>query len=240
MRKWIVCFVGLFWVGCLSAEDQVHILCYHTFLGKPKVYTDFSIAEFRQQVQTIKSHGYRFVTLQEVLGKSVKGPKNVMLVLDDGNASAYRAYEDVLKPSGIKAVFAIYPGIINKVHYAMKWEQVVALKKDGNDIVSHGYFHEFLNDKLKTARPKDFDKEAVLSKKILESKVGISVVSYVYPFGVVTTSGKTLLKASGYRYAFSLVQKPMLLPIERNADLLDLPRYMVTRQNAKSIIGLLK
>ncbi len=230
----LIAYFGLSFT--LFAADQVRVLCYHTFLGRPKVYTDFSMSEFRHHVSVIKQKGYRFVTLSEVLHRSVKGSRNVMLVLDDGNVSALHAYEQVLKPLGIHAVFAVYPGIISKVHYAMRWDDVLSLKKSGNDVVSHGYFHEYLNAKLQDTRPKDFLNEVVKSKKVLEEKLGTPVVTYVYPFGVVTDVGRRALAEHQYRYAFSLVQKPMALPIEKNPDLLNLPRYMLTRSNAATIL----
>jgi peptidoglycan/xylan/chitin deacetylase (PgdA/CDA1 family) len=223
---------------CVSVygDGSALVLCYHTFLGRPAVYTDFSIDEFRHHIDVIQSRGYRFISMKEALSNSITGDKNVVLVLDDGNASAYRAYQAVLKPRKIKAVFAIYPGIINRASYAMTWDDVSSLHKDGNDIVSHGYFHEYLNQKLKDSRPKDFDKETQLSKKIIEGKLGGTLVTYVYPFGLVTDVGRASLKRDGYLYGFSLIQSPMLLPIKRNGDLLSLPRYMMTRSNAASIL----
>jgi peptidoglycan/xylan/chitin deacetylase (PgdA/CDA1 family) len=229
----------LFQSQLVFAQGQVLVLCYHTFLGKKSIPYDFSIDEFRQQIQTIRMKGYRFITLKEAASTSIKGSKNILLIIDDGHKSAFKAYNEVLKPYNIKAVFAIYPGVINKASYMMTWDQVLQLKKDGNEIVSHGYYHEFLNDKLKTERPKDFENELKRSKLVIEEKIKDTVITYVYPFGVVTDVGRAGLTQYGYQYAFSLIQKPMLLPIQKNPDLLALPRYMLTRGNAKSIMGML-
>ncbi|NBV42312.1 hypothetical protein EBR96_06040, partial [bacterium] len=130
-----------------ETTGNVTILCYHTFLGKPKIVTDFSIAEFADQIDTLRKKGYQFVTFDQMKKGQING-KSVLLVIDDGNISAYSAYEQVLKPRHIKAMFAIYPGIVNRVKFAMTWDQVRQLVADGNEIASHGYFHEFLNKDL--------------------------------------------------------------------------------------------
>lgn len=236
LYRFVVFLCLLLSAQVVFAQGQAVVLCYHTFVGKKGAY-DFSVDEFQKQIQTIRSKGYRFITLKDATSPSIQGSKNVMVIIDDGHQSAFEAYNQVLKPQKIKAVFAIYPGVINKKNF-MTWEQIQQLKTEGNEIVSHGYYHEFLNDKLKNNRPKDFENELKKSKVVIEEKVGVPVVTYVYPFGLVTQTGRSGLAQHGYKYAFSLVQKPMLLPIQKNPDLLSLPRYMMTRPSATWIMRL--
>ncbi|NBV83311.1 polysaccharide deacetylase family protein [bacterium] len=226
-------------LGVTVHAAQVHILCYHTFLAKPTIDTDFSIAEFDGHITTLESKGYRFRTFAEMRAGKVTGDRNVLLVIDDGNRSAYDAYETVLKPRKITALFAIYPGVISTRKFAMTWDQLRDLKANGNEFASHGYFHEFLNQKLKDSRPADFDKEAVLSKQILERELQVPIDIYVYPFGICTVEGKELLKASGYRYAMTIRSKVTQVPLPQNPNPLQLPRTMMTRATAKSSIGAL-
>ena len=215
---------------------KAYILCYHTFLGKPSVFTDFSISEFSEQISTLKKNGFRFITLKQLEAKQYEGSKNVLIILDDGNKTSYQAYKNVLKPLNIKPVFAIYPNVIGKVHYAMTWDQLKEVQKEGCEVSSHGYFHLYLKSEFAQKDPKGFAKEIVTSKKVLEEKLGISVPYFVYPFGVLSPEAKTLLKQSGYRYAFSLKAKPVEIEKE---DYYDMPRYMLTRSTAKSIMSTL-
>ncbi len=218
---------------------QVHILCYHTFLGNPKIDTDFSTTEFESHIRIMENKGYRFRRFSEMRAGTVTGDRNILLVIDDGNQSAYTAAISVLKPRHIPALFAIYPGIINTRKFAMTWAQLRELKDGGNEFASHGYFHEFLNQKLKDKRPADFDKEAVLSKRILEKELGIPIDVYIYPFGVCTVEGKELLKSAGYRYAMTIRSRVTKLPLSQNPNPLELPRTMITRATAKSALSAL-
>jgi peptidoglycan/xylan/chitin deacetylase (PgdA/CDA1 family) len=236
-QVWIGLLVGMMLSVSLSAA-QVNILCYHTFLGHPNVDTDFSVAEFETQIASLQKKGFHFVTFQQMRAGSVQGTRNVFLVIDDGNISAYSAYTAVLKPRKIKAMFAIYPGIVaGHRSFAMTWDQLKQLKKDGNEFASHGYFHEFLNDKLKATRPNEFDNEVILSKSMLEKELGIPIDVYVYPFGVCTTVGKRALKTHGYSFAMTIISRPTLLPLSANPNPLELPRTMLTRATAAGVIS---
>ena len=221
------------------ASGKVYILCYHTFLGKSKICTDFSIPEFRAQMITLQQEGFRFVQWKEVLQNRVQGSKNILVMIDDGNISTNAAYHRVLKPLGIKPMLALYPGILNTRKFALTWSQIKVMQQDGCEVASHGYFHEYFTQKFHDEHPKDFDNEFYLSKSILESRLGLKINEIVYPFGISSDIATQTLKSAGYRYGFSLRQSPLSVPIPP-AEALDLPRYMVTRgQGATAIFGML-
>jgi peptidoglycan/xylan/chitin deacetylase (PgdA/CDA1 family) len=218
------------------ANNEVTVLCYHTFLGKKNIPTDFSLEEFKQHMTTLRSAGYAFLTLEAVIAGQVSGSRNRLMTFDDGHATAVTAYEQELAPWKLPAVFAIYPGTIEHGG-AMSWQQLRTLVAvPGNAIVSHGYWHEKLLDKFAQKKPKLFVDEIEKSKKVLQDKLGITVTSFVYPYGVISASAKEQLKKSGYLFAFGLVQKPLQIPLEKNPDLLALPRWMMTRPIADRII----
>ncbi len=211
---------------------QVSVLCYHTFLGKPKIYTDFSLTELKQHIDTLQSHHMRFLTQEQFDSGHYTGTKNVLIIIDDGNISGYKAYQSVLKPAHIQPIFAIYPNIISHVGYAMTWDQLRELLVDHCGMACHGFYHLFLTEKFAQKDPKGFNQEIVRSKQILENKLGIKINYFVYPFGVVSPVAKTTIQKTGYRYAFSLKAKPT----EIHEDPFDMPRYMMTRSMAKSIL----
>jgi len=214
-------------------QAKAYILCYHTFLGKPKVFTDFSIQEFEQHIHLLKKNGFSFITLKQLKQKQYQGNKNVVLIIDDGNKTAYEAYYRVLKPLGIKPVFAIYPNVINKAKYAMTWVQLKTLVREGCEIGAHGFYHLYLKSEFAIKDPKGFEKEIVHSKQVLEKELGIGITDFIYPFGVKSPEAVTLLKKSGYTHAYSLKVKPVELDKE---DVYDMPRYMLTRSMASSIL----
>lgn len=220
----------------MAVEKSVFVLCYHTFIGKKNIATDFSISEFQNQIHRLREGGIRIVSLDQIQKGEISGTRNVLIMFDDGNITAYRAYTEVLKPASLKAVFAIYPGIIGRVSYAMTWPQVREVYQDGNAVMSHGFFHMYLTDRFAAEKPKEFEDEFHRSKQVLEKELGVSMNAFVYPFGIVSDSAKACLRQDRYSHAYGLTQKPLQIPLSKNPDALDLPRYMLTRGNAEGVI----
>ncbi len=213
-----------------SAGAEVYVLCYHSFLGRPRVSYDFSLEELKSQLELLRGRGFRFVSLGDLYSGNVTGPKNILVTIDDGNHSVYKAYFDVFKPMGIRPLLAIYPNIIGKKDYALTWEQLKRLSAEGCDIAAHGYYHLKINQKLYDTQRADFNREISTSKKVLEEKLGISVTSFAYPFGLNSQVGEKALRSAGYKVAFTIVNNPVKTPLVKNPDLMRLPRYMLTRQ----------
>ena len=209
------------------------MLCYHTFLGNKRFGGDISMQEFRSQMDFFQSKGFHFISYADLLKGSVTGTQNLLLIIDDGNQSAYPAYKEILKPRHIKPMFAIYPSIIGKKSYALTWEQLEELSKDGCDIAAHGYYHELMNQKFYDKDKKGFLKEIYDSKETLEKKLNIKVTAYVYPNGVRCDIAKKTLKEAGYSYAFTINWGPILSPLSLNKDPYELPRYMIWRDHEK-------
>jgi peptidoglycan/xylan/chitin deacetylase (PgdA/CDA1 family) len=235
MKKWILLLLFLPF-PLMAVEKSAFVLCYHTFIGKKNISTDFSVAEFSDQIRRLRAGGIRIVSLDQIQKGQISGTRNALIMFDDGNITAYRAYTEVLKPEKLPAVFAVYPGIIGRLSYAMTWDQLREVHAAGNGVVVHGFFHMYLTDKFAQEKPKEFEDEFRRSKHVLEREMGVSMNAFVYPFGIVSASGKSQLKKEGYTYAYGLTQRPLLVPLSRNADLLDLPRYMLTRSNADAVI----
>ncbi len=216
---------------------DVQVLCYHSFLGKKNVDYDFSIQDLRHHLTTLKNNGFRFITLGEFVQGNAKGGKNVLVSIDDGNHSVYDAYREVFKPMGIKPVLAIYPNIIDRQKYAMTWAQLKELSDDGCDIAAHGFFHLKINKKLHDSDYRSFQGEIFKSKDTLEKRLGRKVDTFIYPFGLYTEITADYLKKAGYKYAFTIERNIVRMPLERNANILRLPRYMITRSNWKASIA---
>lgn len=217
-----------------SALGTVYVLCYHSFQGRK---TDYDVApeEFHKQMAEIRSLGYTFVRTEDVLSGRVSGDRNVWLTIDDGNESVQTVYDRTLKKFGIKPLLFIYPAIIGRVPYALKYNQLEALVEDGSSIGAHGFYHLFLNEKQYRKDKKEFMKEIYESGETLEKKLGVDVVLFAYPFGVYSDLARDEIRKAGYRYSFTIDQGPVQLPLERNAEPLKLPRYLVTKTSWKNV-----
>jgi peptidoglycan/xylan/chitin deacetylase (PgdA/CDA1 family) len=228
----LVCSLSLIGWNCAQAADQkVFVLCYHSFLGNKRFAGDVSMQELREQMDFFKDKGFQFVSFSDILKGTVKGSHNILIVIDDGNESVYRAYHDIFKPRNIKPVLAIYPSIIGKKSYALTWEQLKGLSQNGCEIASHGYYHLLLNQKLYDKDKAALIKEINDSKEVLEKRLNLKILAMVYPNGVRSDITKKILKEAGYSCAFTIKWGPLLSPLSINKDPFELPRYMIYQNN---------
>ncbi len=215
----------------VAAQASVNVLCYHTFLDKKKMdpYC-FTIEELSSQIAQLKSQGFRFVSIGDVVSGRITGSKNVLVTIDDGNRSVYEAFLKVFRPNGIRPLLGIYPNIIDKKKYALTWDQLTFLANNGCDIAAHGYFHLKINQKLYDTSRREFNMEIYKSKQVLEEKLNRRITVFLYPFGLRTDVAVKALQDAGYRYAFTIKRGRIDLPVAAGGDgLFELPRYMVTR-----------
>lgn len=226
----------VFFALTVSARAELYVLCYHSFLGKTNVPYDFSIEELRAHLEYFKKSGFTFVSYSDLLSGNITGKKNILVTVDDGNHSVYKAYHEVFKPMGIKPLLSIYPNIIGKKEYAMNWTQLKSLVAEGCEIAAHGYFHLKLNKQLFQEKHRDFLQEVTKSKKVLEEKLGVTVTSFVYPFGLAIEETEKALRDAGYKTGFTIVSKSVRIPLSANGNNYKLPRFMLTRPLAKSNI----
>ncbi len=224
-----LCFAG--WSDARAADQKVFVLCYHSFLGNKPFPSDLPLEEFHSQMILLRSKGFRFVSYSDLLKGTVTGTRNILVVIDDGNRSLLEAYRQSMKPLGIKPLLAIYPNIIGKKSYALTWEELKELVRDGCDIAAHGYYHMLMNQKFYDKDKAEFIHEITGSKALLEKNLGIKISAFVYPNGVRSDITKKTLKDSGYAYAFTINWGTVLSPLNLNKDPLELPRYMVLKNN---------
>lgn len=240
MKKnlFILIFTMLF--SPLMAESKVFVLAFHTFLGNEKIDLDIDVNTLRQELQNLKNQGFTFVTMEQIKENKISGNKNLLMTIDDGHKTTVKAFYEVLKPMGIKPMIAIYPSIIGVSKSFMTWEEVNRLSKEGVYIAAHGYKHLMINQKLYNKNKQEFEDEIFKSKKILEEKTGKKIDTFVYPYGVRSDITKEYLRKAGYKMAFTINWGTLTLPIEKNKDLMELPRYMFTKKEWQNEVNIIK
>jgi len=231
----IVIFALLSITAAYASDASISILCYHAFLDRKDPY---SLTEevLKEQLEALKSNGFTFISMEDIKQKRVKGNKNILVTIDDGNKSTYPAYFNVMKPLGIKPVLGIYPAIIGKTSYALTWEQLKELSDEGCYIAAHGYNHLYLHEKAWKESPEKVKREIYRPKKVLQERLNIVIDSYVYPFG--SKSDRTIeeLQKAGYKYAFTIVGKGTAVPAENSFEI---PRFLLTKGNIKSTTAMI-
>ncbi len=224
----------------LYSQGKVYVLCYHTFLDKSGVPTDFSVTTFKAQMNKIKNLGFKFVSWKEIESGKVSGNNNVLITIDDGNKTVLKAWNEVLKPMGITPVLFLYPGVLNKAHYAMKYDQVKDLLVQGAELGVHGYYHEYVGQKLYDKNPTDFWREIKTAKSTLEKNIPYTFTLYAYPFGFYDDLTVDSVRKTQYTYAFKLGEVPLTLPLKGGREDFLIPRFLMTKGSWNHVYNLMK
>lgn len=135
----------------------IAVLCYHDVTDAPHpVYKAFTVSPetLRAQIRNLKSAGWSFLSLSELLSYREKPrelpPKTAVLTFDDGYRSFPEQVMPILKDEGVKATLAVVTSYIDSPPAdqppMMTWEQV--READGSgfvEIVSHTRdLHDFV------------------------------------------------------------------------------------------------
>ena len=184
------------------------VLMYHDIKLMPVNSFDVTIKDFRQQLQWLKSAGYKTLSMEEFIAciqENREFPqKSILITFDDGYEGAYLYAVPELKSRDMKATFFINPWYIGKIaknYPYMKEEQI----KDIADnplfsIESHTTKHFHL-DKLDSEKQLN---EFVESKEYIENLIGHQVQAVSYPFGDYNAEVIDNAKKAGYEVAFAI------------------------------------
>jgi len=226
--------------GSAAARESSEfvILDYHTFLGDGKSNIDFSLEELAAQLDRLSADGFRFVRLEDALAGRIEGKANVVVTIDDGNHSVYKACKEVFEPRGIKPYLFVYPAIVeNRVRYALTADQLAELAADGCGIGAHGYNHSSLSEEAWAKDYVQYGRELRLPGPALRRLTGVAPTAYAYPFGIKSARAAAALPGYGYEYAF--VADDFLHPVRPGDPALDrmaLPRTIMYRYNRGIVI----
>lgn len=192
-------------IGVFSNGYQVvPIISYHRF-GEGKGRLSVSREQFIEQMEFLKHHRYRPITLQDLNAflraeKSIP-MRSVVLTIDDGYQSVYEIAFPILVKYGYPATVFVYTDYIGMG--GLTWQQMKEMEATGLfSFQAHSKTHANLNVRSKfesiqqyQARLRD---EVRLPVKKLEKKMNINVVGYAYPFGAVNRMVVDELKKGGY------------------------------------------
>ncbi len=158
---------------------------------------------FEEQIITLKQAGYTFVTPAEIYGSNnIKTSKPIILTFDDGYADFYTDVFPILKKHNAKAISYIVFNFIGRQNY-MTQQQINEISKSGLvEFGSHTMNHAWLPG----SNIENIEHELTQSKSSLEQLLGVSVVSFAYPYGVSDAEVTNLVKKAGYLNAVTTEQ----------------------------------
>jgi peptidoglycan/xylan/chitin deacetylase (PgdA/CDA1 family) len=169
-----------------ATKPAVPILMYHSISPEeeyvhPYYRINTSPAVFADQMRYLGEQGYRTISLQELHDKAPHA-KNVVLTFDDGYADFYTSAFPVLQRYGFTATVFLPTNYIGSESFNRKntltWPQVAELQRSDISFGSHTHTHP----QLRNLSRAEVRRELVLSKEILENKLGRSVTLFSYPY----------------------------------------------------------
>lgn len=214
------------------SKSYVPVLIYHHLDPNISDYETVKPSDFEAQMSYLHKAGYHTITVSELetfvrTGKRLPS-KPILLTFDDGYESNYQYAYPILKKYRMKATIFVIAERMG--HQDLKlprltWEQCKEMYDSGFvDIQSHSYdLHSKVKDengkpapaaltRIKGKDGKLETKEAyearvkadfILSKTLIEQKVGNHVTSFCFPFGAYNDDLVRLLKEVGFTTAFT-------------------------------------
>jgi len=201
-----------------EGELLVPVFVYH-FVGRETLERNgrsvsrFNVtaADFEAQLALLQALGYHPVTVGEIAaaldGKATLPERPVALTFDDGWQEQYDVAFPILQRYGMRATFFVNTSFIGYPRF-MTWEELAEMRDAGMEIASHGRKH--IN--LASADDRDAWREIAWSRERLEEELGLTVVSFAYPYGGYRRGLPAMLERAGYQIAVGLGASPVVRP----------------------------
>lgn len=160
---------------------------------------------FESQIKTLKENGYTFITTRD-LGEAIENNKplpnkSIVITFDDGHWDNATDVLPILKKYHARATFYLIPGFINNSDFLSDKQVREIINSKIIEIGAHTVHHVSLKEKLAPL----VTYEILESKRMLENKYGISVVSFAYPNGAFDNQAIETVKKSGFTTAVSTI-----------------------------------
>jgi len=206
-----------------SNDNGVLSLMYHRFNENKYTSTNIRMEVFSQQMEIIKSLGFKFYDPKLFLDElnKPKDEKKILITIDDGFKSFYDEAWPYLKKNNIPFILFISTEPVGKFGY-MTWEEIKEIdnSKIGN-IGHHSHTHEYLIDMTE----KEFENDINTATKIFQNKLGYVPSIFSYPFGEYSLYMKNYISKQ-FKVAFG--QHSGIIDI--NKDKFELPRFPINEK----------
>ncbi|MCY4437647.1 MAG: polysaccharide deacetylase family protein [Chloroflexi bacterium] len=159
---------------------------------------------FEAQLVGMLAAGYRPLSLHSALkglmGEAELPDMPIVLTFDDGWRIQYDVVFPVLKQYKVPATFFVMPGFHERQDGYMDWDQLTDIADFGMEVESHTLNHA----DLPRLAVKDWGAvlaEVVISKQLLEERVGGTPRYFDYPLGYQNEQIRQVVQAAGYEAA---------------------------------------
>ncbi len=207
MKKLIV-FILIFFLVSIASAEQIPILMYHNIQiapkGARKVAKDLFCPPpyFWSHLLYIQQAGYQTVTFKDVRNHRFADKKKIILTFDDGLASQWDAYDELLKRNMVGVFFPVLRTTERNKKY-LSSDLLKIMARTGMEIGSHTMTHPVLS----RISLKKVEYEVKESKLALEKITGKEVITLCYPYGRYNNKVMQIAESAGYQYARTTNEK---------------------------------
>ncbi len=230
--SWLIAVVVLFFGVAFSVRyhwwkpaisySQPRILMYHMVCeqkpGQKFKGLRVTPERFEQQIRYLKTKGWHFVTMSELMASSAHQDKTVAITFDDGYEDNYLNAYPILKKYGAKATLYLVVDrhdrdwSVNKKAHHNSGELARETKLSDEQIaemIASGVFelgaHTLTHVNLSKADTALKTREIANSKSQLQDHFAIQVNSFAYPFGIYDQQDVAIAAQSGYTSSVTTV-----------------------------------
>jgi peptidoglycan/xylan/chitin deacetylase (PgdA/CDA1 family) len=199
VKRWVaLSLLLLLAYAGLGRAYSTPILMYHHVDERWQEWKlSVSPASFARQMEFLKAHRYRVLSLGEYVDLLRSGrpipKKSVVITFDDGYDNNFTEAFPVLKKMEFPATIFIQVDGVGRKGY-MTWDDITILLENGIEIGSHTMHHGFLPD-LSDA---DMRKEIYESKAVLENQLQRPITLFSYPGGGFNAEARQHVIDAGY------------------------------------------
>jgi len=182
----------------------VPIILYHR-IGKSPIDSQYYVPpeKFEEQMKLLHDWEYTVIPVETLVNAIAEGadlpPRPVIITFDDGDISVYETAFPILQKYGLTGVVYIVNNYMGTEGY-MSAEQIKELVAAGWEVGSHSRSHRDLT-KLEPAVQRA---EVVEAREVLQEVLGVPVLTFAYPFGIMNPSVGSYVHFAGYIAAMGL------------------------------------
>lgn len=184
---------------------RLPILMYHALSREPaRERYVLPERQFRSQLDCIREHGRRGISLARALAAPQQTDDAVVLTFDDGHRSDIETVLPMLEAYGCSATFFITTARTGTSNEWMDWDDLRSLVDAGMDVQVHGHSHAFMTD----LDDEELNRELALPMQLMQEHLGHPVTTLSFPGGRHDAGSVRHARALGYRALCTSIPGP--------------------------------
>jgi peptidoglycan/xylan/chitin deacetylase (PgdA/CDA1 family) len=188
-------------------------LLYHRFEDRPAELVT-TPNDFRAQMKALKDNGISVISMQDLLawrkGEKAIPSKSAVITIDDEWNSQYYVAWPILKEFGYPFTLFVYTQWVNTGGKSTTWAQLAEMRDSGADIEAHTVSH---HDLRHAPRGQEYStwlhNEVYDCKETLETKLGVKIIAFAFPYGFHNEVVRKTAKEAGYEMQFTVYGRHM-------------------------------